>query len=129
MAKLFSKKSGAIDTLVNVGIGGAANVAIDYAVAQFDALSSQTQTVKNAVKIAAGVIGGSMVKNKYLKSGLEGIAVCGVAQLVADQLAENTTTSGLPAGTIGRVRMGNRYFRGSRGVRGVAGAGNDFMGK
>ena len=38
MAKNPFKKSSIIDTVVNVGVGGAANVAIDYVVEQVDAI-------------------------------------------------------------------------------------------
>lgn len=116
------RKQGIIDTLVNVGIGGAANVAMDYAVAKIDALSSLDQTTINAVKIAVGALGGSMTKNKYLRAAVDGIATVGVSNLVAGYINQSEPASGLPEGTIGRLHMGQRGFRRARRVSGVQGA-------
>lgn len=123
------KKSSIMDTVVNVGIGGAANVAFDSVVASFDAFSALDATTKNAIKIGAGALVGSMINNKYVRAAADGIATVGVSNLVASYIggsSEPAPTGGLPAGTIsGRVRMGNRAFR--RGVRGVNTV--DVMGK
>ena len=123
------KKSSAVSTLINVGIGGAANVAVDYAWGQIDTLAGLGETTKNAIKIAAGAIGGSMVKNQYAAAALHGIATVGVSNLIASYLpgAEDSTstTAGLPEGTIGRLRMGQRGFARRGRVAGVQGA--DFM--
>ena len=43
------KKQSIVDTLVNVGIGGAANVAVNYAFNRIDTLSTLTSTEKNAI--------------------------------------------------------------------------------
>lgn len=124
------KKSSIVDTLVNVGVGGAANVAMDYLFNQVDALSSLGGQTKNLIKIGAGVLGGTMVKNKYLRPALDGIATVGAANLVASYLPDAKTTNGLAEGTIGRIgrmRMGQRGFaRRASKVAGVGGA--DFMG-
>ena len=130
------KKSSAVNTLINVGIGGAANVAVDYAWGQVETLASLGDTTKNAIKIAAGAIGGSMVKNQYAAAALHGIATVGVSNLIASYLpgadsedggaASAATTAGLPSGTIGRLRMGQRGFARRGRVSGVNGA--DFMG-
>lgn len=118
------KKSSVIDTLTNVGIGGAANVAMDYAVSQIDYLAGLGATTINAAKIALGVLGGTMTNNKMIRAAVDGIAVVGVSSIVKDVLADTTkeTAAGLPQGTVGRPRPGNRHFR--RQVAGV-----DFMGK
>lgn len=130
------KKQSIIDTLVNVGVGGAANVAFDYAAANIDALASLTDTTKNAIKIGIGVLGGTMVRNKYVRAAVDGIATVGVSNLVAsyiDTPAEEggeKTPAGLPHGTIsgiGRLRMGQRNFARRSRVAGISGA--DFMGK
>ena len=120
-----------MDTVVNVGVGGAANAGLDYAFANIDFLGS-VAAYKNVIKIAGGAIMGSMVKNKYLRAAADGIATVGVSSIVASYLpgAEEsgaTVAAGLPQGTIanvGRIRLGQRGFRRGR-VAGLAGA--DFM--
>ena len=131
MAKLF-KKSSAVDTLVNVGIGGAANVAMDYV---FGLLPAETfasvqnpDTVKNAIKVAVGAFGGSMVSGssaKYVRPALDGIATVGASQLISGLLSSETKennsgdnsgdqskTGRIPfMGGVGRMRMGQRGFR------------------
>lgn len=114
-----------MDTIVNVGVGGAANVAMDYAFAKIDALASLGDTTKKAVKIAVGAIGGAMTNNKYLRAAADGIATVGASELISDYITPTATTEGLPEGTIGRIRrMGQRGFKRAK-VAGVGGA--DFM--
>lgn len=133
MAKLF-KKANITDAAINVGVGGAANAAIDLAVESIDAIKSFGDTYVNAGKVVLGVLGGTMVSNKYLRAAANGIATVGVASLVKDHVVPlisggttTETTSGAPF--IGRLRMGQRGFRnaGLRGTGTVAGAG--FMQK
>lgn len=127
MAKNPFKKSSIIDTVVNVGVGGAANVAIDYVVSQVDAIKSLGDTTINAIKIAAGAVVGSMVSNKVARAAADGVATVGVSNLISGLLADTVEgasglpygTIGLPKGTIGRVRMGNRAFKRARKVSGV----------
>ena len=131
MAKNPFKKQSIIDTVVNVGIGGAANVAIDYVVGQVEALQSLGDTTINALKIAAGAVVGSMVSDKFARAAADGVATVGVSNLIAGLMDGTTATteaaSGLPYGTIGRVVPGNRAYRRARKVSGVnAGA---VMGK
>ena len=127
------KKSSIIDTVVNVGVGGAANVAIDYAVSAVDALASVDPKWINAGKIALGALVGTMIKNKIARAAADGVAVVGASNLVSSLVAGTDTpaadgAAGIPFGTIGKVRLGNRNFR--RGsVRGVNAAPNAFMGK
>lgn len=127
------KKSSIIDTAINVGVGGAANVAMDYVFSQVDALASLEPMTKNIVKIVAGAVGGSMVSNKYVRAAADGVATVGVSNLIASYINADETpvttdvTSGLAKGTIGRVyRMGQRGFRKVSGIAGEAGA---FMAK
>lgn len=132
MAKNPFKKKGITDTLINVGIGGAANVAMDYVVSSVDALSSLDSKTINAIKIGVGVLGGTMTTNKMLRAAVDGIATVGVSNLVAS-LMDGTTnstsgTAGIPNGTIGAIRLGNRNFA-RRGSRRVAGLAADVMGK
>ena len=129
MAKNPFKKQSIIDTVVNVGIGGAANVAIDYVVDQVDAIKSLGDTTVNIMKIAAGAVVGSMVSDKFARAAADGVATVGVSNLIAGLMKDESTevTSGLPYGTIGRVRPGNRAYRRAHKVSGVnAGA---VMGK
>lgn len=131
MKKNPFKKQAAMDTLVNVGIGGAANVAIDYALAQIDAVATADPTYVNVGKIAAGALVGSMVSSKTLRAACDGVAVVGVSNLVSGLVSSTTGkegAAGLPAGTVagcGRVRLGNRRFRRAGRVAGVNGG---FMG-
>ena len=114
MAKLFKKQS-AIDTLVNVGIGGAANVAMNYAFSLIPAgtFGTNEELVKNAIKIGVGVLGGTMVSGsaaKYIRPAVDGIATVGASELISGLITEETKPSnGVPF--IGRVRVGQRGFR------------------
>ena len=132
------KKQSIVDCAINVGLGGASNVAIDYAV---DMLKESAgveieDMYVNIGKFAIGAVGSSMVSNKYLKSALDGVAVVGVSNLVKE-LIEGTPSSssegetpatGVPYGTVGRiVRTPNiRYARAMRGKAGrkVSGIAN-----
>ena len=123
MAKNPFKKSSIIDTVVNVGIGGASNVAIDYVVNQVEAIQSLGDTTINALKIAAGAIVGSMVTDKFARAAADGVATVGVSNLIAGLMSEDETpapANGLPYGTIsGRVIPGNRAYRRAKKVSGV----------
>ena len=112
MAKNPFKKQSIIDTVVNVGVGGAANVAIDYVVNQVDAIKSLGDTTVNMLKIAAGAVVGSMVSNKIARAACDGVATVGVSNLIAGMMDEGTAGTGaLPRGTIGRVIPGNRAYK------------------
>lgn len=117
------KKQSIIDTAINVGVGGAANVGMDYVFANVDALASLSDTVKNGIKIGVGVIGGTMVSNKWARAAADGIATVGVSNLVSSLIEGNTEpANGLPQGTIGAIRrrsMGQRGFINRRQVAGV----------
>ena len=131
MAKNPFKKKGITDTLINVGIGGAANVAMDYVVSSVEALSSLDSKTINAIKIGVGVLGGTMTTNKMVRAAVDGIATVGVSNLVASLMDGTTSTSGttgIPNGTIGAFRLGNRNFV-RRGNRRVSGLNADVMGK
>lgn len=136
MAKNPFKKSSIIDTVVNVGIGGAANVAIDYVVSQVEAIQSLGDTTINAGKIALGALVGSMVSNKMLRAAADGVATVGVSNLIAGLMSEPETKpqSGLPYGTVGlpygtingrrRVVPGNGAYRRAAKVGAI---GNSVM--
>lgn len=126
MAKNPFKKQSIIDTVVNVGIGGAANVAIDYVVSQVEAIQSLGETTINAGKIALGAVVGSMVSNKMLRAAADGVATVGVSNLISGLMAGEATsglpygTVGLPHGTIGRRMVpGNSAYRRKGRVGGI----------
>lgn len=126
MAKLF-KKQGFKQTIVNVGLGGVANVAFDYAWSALGTTVSSIDEYKNIIKVAGGAILGTMTKNNYLHAATDGIAVVGASNLIAgliDGSASNKEGSaGLPYGTIGAVRQGSPYFAGKKKNDGFSIAG------
>ena len=128
--KSFNTKS-AIATATSMVVAGAGSAVVDWALAKYDVLpASWGDTAVQAGKIVVGAIGGSMIKNQIAKSVFDGIATVASAKLVAGMLPEGENggalqTTGLPEGTIGRIRLGQRGFRRGR-VAGMAGA--DFMG-
>lgn len=111
MAKLFKKKS-IMDSLVNVGVGGAANVAIDYAWNMLGTAVADLEEYKNIIKVAGGALVGSMVTGKIARAAADGVATVGVSNLIAGLIAPDQTpgTGGLPHGTIGAVRAGSPYY-------------------
>ena len=136
MKNPFKKKS-ITDTLTNVGIGGAANAAIDYVWEQVSALADYDQ-YKHLIKVVGGVLAGTMISNKYARAAADGVATVGVSNLVADRIEESgskdnagNSTTGLPQGTIGyasRRRAGSAaYARASRRSSSRMAGLNDFM--
>lgn len=116
------KKSSAVDTLVNVGVGGAANVAIDYVVNSVEALAGLDSKIINGIKIALGAVGGSITSNKIVRAAVDGIAVVGASNLVSELVNGTSSTeaaAGIPANTIGRIRVGQRGFRRASKVSGI----------
>lgn len=125
------KKSSIAATAINVGVGGAANVAVDYAMSQF-APSVDPMYVRLG-KVIAGAVAGSMVSNQWLRAAADGIATVGASELIssyvvsADDPDKPAGPAGLRPGTIGRLRAGNRAYR--RAIHGTSGVGASFMGK
>lgn len=103
MAKNPFKKSNVVDTLINVGVGGAGNVAADYLINNVDMLKSLDADTINLGKFVVGYVGSAMVSNKYVKALMDGFAVVGASNYISSLMADQTT-SGVPAGTIGRAR-------------------------
>ena len=123
------KKTAIVDTVINVGIGGAANVAMNYAFGKIDALASLGDTTKQAIKIAVGALAGTMTTNKYLRAAADGIATVGASELISGYLPTETV-EGLPYGMIGRAgvkHLGNKAFK--KKVAGVAATPSAFMDK
>lgn len=115
------KKSSITDTLINVGVGGAANAAMDYAVANVDALAS-VASYANYIKLGVGVLGGTMISGKVARAAFDGLATVGASDIIKELItpaASADPTSGAPF--IGRVRTGQRGFRVARkgAVRGA----------
>ncbi len=134
----FKKKS-LTDTLVNVAIGGAANVAIDYIEKEFNVPQEEgkekplSDTVVNVIKIGLGAVVGGMVENQMARAAADGVAVVGVSNLISGLMADSAeSASGLPYGTIGspvtRVRLGNKYFKKAAKKAGFTVDGS-FLGK
>ena len=113
------KKSSIVDTVINVGVGGAANVAMDYAVENIDALKSLGLTTVNIIKIGVGAVVGSMVNNKYARAAADGLATVGASDLIKSYITDGST-SGVPFMGTGRIHPGQRGFRVARkSVRGM----------
>lgn len=133
MSKVF-KKSSIVDTLVNVGIGGGANVAMDYLyglIPEKTFANVQNPTmIKNLIKVGVGVLGGSMVSGKsakYLRPAVDGIATVGASELISGLISgADDANNGGGSGTggvafMGRAgrRMGQRNFRSVRSTGAV----------
>ena len=117
------KLQNAISTGVAVMIGGGANVLADWGIEQMN-LSEEYKKYVDAGKVVVGAVAGSMINGKkygWLKSAMDGIAIVGASHLVSG-LINTESTSGLPEGTIGRIRLGQRGFRGGRRVAGLGNA-------
>lgn len=113
MAKNPFKKQGIITSLTNIAVGGAANVATDYVVSSVSALATLDPRYIQGGKIVLGALLGSMSKNKYVHAAADGMAVVGASELISG-LVNGTpaaAASGLPRGTVGAARMGDRYFK------------------
>lgn len=114
MAKNPFKKRSMTDTLVNVGVGGAANVAADYVVGMVTTTADPLYV--NIGKIAAGILLGSMSSNRILRAACDGIATVGVSNLVSGLMNDTTGTSDpLPDNTGG----GTDTVSGMKGMLGA----------
>ena len=126
------KKENVMDTVVTVGLGGAANVAIDAVVDSYNksATTPVDDVYVHAGKFIVGAIGSAMVGNRYAKAALDGVGVVGASNLIAYLMdgqtpTPETPTAGIPNGTVGRVRTANaRYARRMRRSGRVAGIAN-----
>lgn len=114
MAKNPFKKNNVVDTLINVGVGGAGNVAADYVINNVDMLKNLDADTINIGKFIVGSVGSAMVSNKYAKALMDGFAVVGASNYIGGLMATQGTT-GVPAGTIGRVRYMAPRRGGARG--------------
>lgn len=137
MKKNLFKKQSIIDTVVNVGIGGATNATIDAAV---ETIAPGTDDrIVNAAKIVLGAVGGGMTTNKMVRAAVDGVAVVGASNLInmaidgtlfeskdegGNGSGSGDGANGLPYGTVGRIKMGNRTFlrRTGKKVSGLEGA-------
>lgn len=129
--KSFNTKA-AITTATSVAVAGAGSAVVDWALKKYDVIPADWgDTVVQAGKIVLGAVGGSMIKNQIVKSVFDGIATVAAANLTKGFLPEDAaTTDGLPQGTIGRIKLGQRGFRvapKNRKVSGVGNAASSFM--
>lgn len=127
--KSFNTKS-AIATATSVAVAGAGSAVVDWALEKYNVIPSDWgDTVVQAGKVVIGAVGGSLIKNQIAKSVFDGIATVAAANLTKGFLPETTTTvEGLPKGTIGRIKLGQRGFRkANRRVSGVGNAASSFM--
>ena len=120
MKKLFRKQN-VIDTALSVGLGGVANVGVDYALAQIPQLATVDEKYVNLGKFAVGVIGSTMVSNRYVKDAMNGVAVVGISNFAKTMIDGSASIEGVPQQTVGRVgrRMplrGRNRMRGKMGV-------------
>lgn len=106
MAKNLFNTKNLIDGMINIGVGGAANVAIDKIIDSIEMETPLEADTINLGKFVLGVVGSSMVSNKIVKAAMDGVATVGISNYVSTMLADTgtTTTAGLPNGMIGRPR-------------------------
>ena len=123
------KKLNLVDTATNLLAGAGVNIAVDYAMENVEALAS-VKEYADWIKVGVGVLGGTMISNKIIRQGLDGLATVGATSLVKSYIPTETAepAAGLPNGMIGRLRAGQRSFR--RPIRKVAGVDTaNFMSK
>lgn len=126
----FKQKS-IMDTLINVGVGGGANVAIDAAVTSYNNTAGTPidETYINVGKIALGVVGGSMVANRYLRAAADGVAVVGVSNLIKSFMEQDTApesgAAGFMAASVGArpMRTGKPMYA-AKARKSVSGTAN-----
>lgn len=131
MAKNPFKKNSIIETAINVGTGGAANVVVDMAIESL--LPNTSDMYVNAGKFIGGVVLGSMVgKSQMLRAAADGIATVGVSNLVKSLIADSESsesTKGFKNAAMGRVRAGHsRLARRIKTRRGVGNTPSAIMG-
>lgn len=116
------KKLNLVDTATNLLAGAGVNIAVDYAMENVDALAS-VKEYADWIKVGVGVLGGTMVSNKIIRQGLDGLATVGATSLAKSFIGTESesaeTPAGLPQGTIGRLRVGQGAFRRNRRVAGL----------
>lgn len=110
MKRRIFKKQNVMDTAVSVAIGGGANVAIDFALSQIPQMATVDQKYIDLGKFAVGVVGSSMIGNKYVKDAMNGVAVVGISNFAKSFMAEQTVEkqAGVPEDTIGAIGRRNR---------------------
>lgn len=130
--KKFNSKS-VLSTAGAYAIGGAGNAAMNLAVEKIDALKGLSPLVLGLVKIGVGVVGRSMTNQQIINQAADGIGIAGAGDIIqglidntislgsddAGSASANGGAAGLPQGTIGRLRAGNRAFMRSRRVNGL----------
>lgn len=115
------KKSSIVDTVVNIGLGGAANAAMDYVVESVPTLQSLDETTTNIIKIGVGAVAGSMLTNKYARAAADGLAVVGASDLIKGYIQGATTTPAPGGNGTGRVAFMGKPGINYRGFKKGAG--------
>lgn len=123
MAKNPFKKNSIIDTAINVGTGGAANVIVDMAIESV--LPNTDEMYINVGKFIGGVVLGSMAgKSQMLRAAADGIATVGVSNLVKTLVSSSSDegAAGFKNTAMGRIRPG--HARLSRRIKRRGSMGN-----
>lgn len=136
MSKFSKIKSGIVPTIVTGAATAVGNAVVDGII---DKVAPSYASYADGIKVAAGILLRAFGKgNKYMTMAGDGLAIVGVANLtqdlaidpLMDQIMPESTTAaeqaaaGLPAGTIGRARLGNGAYIRRHGK--VAGLGSAF---
>ena len=101
MAKIKFNKNSIMDTVVNVGTGGAANARVDVAV-EYVAPNASDMYVNIGKFVGGVVLGSTMGNNKMFRAAADGIATVGVANLVKSLISDGF--GGSEEGTAGFKR-------------------------
>ena len=121
MARKLFKKENVVDTAISVGLGGVANVAVDAALNEISALKDVSEDYINGGKFLVGVIGSTLVSNRYVKAAMDGVATVGIANMAKSLMTKSGNgsesgddkdkTNGVPWGTVGaRMIPGHKGF-------------------
>ena len=125
MKKVKFNLNSIIATGTSMAVAGAGSAVLDWALERYNLVPDGWQkTTLNLVKVVAGATLGSMVDSKkgygIPKAFGDGVATVAAANLVSSWLPEQADgANGVPEGTIGRLRLGQRGFRRAK----VAGMG------
>lgn len=131
MAKKF-KKDSIMDTVINVGTGGAANALVDVAV-EYVAPNTSDMYVNIGKFVGGVVLGSTMGSNKMLRAAADGVAVVGCANLVKSLIADgfggsSEGTAGFKRDVIGRMRPGHARLARRVKRNKVGNAGGNIIG-
>lgn len=132
MAKIKFNKNSIMDTVVNVGTGGAANALVDVAV-EYVAPNASDMYVNIGKFVGGVVLGSTMGENKMFRAAADGIATVGVANLVKSLISDGfggseDGTAGFKRDVIGRMRPGHARLARRVKRNKVGNAGGNIIG-